>query len=452
MEYDIPSVAKLHSMAEHVPTLSDDVRKISNRLAPSNGASFSAGNTIQFDLPNQSSMVPESLVLCYTLNLTTAGADAVAATPAAVAGTPCYAPFNRLDTQCNGGMIHSITNYNSVGHLLSKTRMSLGARAGSAVSLGIWQGAVTTTAGVTGAMLENLNGYGLPIARATYPIPLAQPVICPLSTSDKLVPLFLGSSFRLSFTLDSASNFTMAGVGAAAAACTVNAAYTITDVSLQWDSIDFGASYQDMLRNAGPQFMRCTIYSGITQSVGAGAGPSNINMTFQQRYRSIRSVYMLPTVPGRPYCDVVDLGRQLGGNLRLSVGSTQFPATGIDMRNRTEVFNCLRQACHSSAHSGDAFDMAIPQVEWVTYGTCAADGAVIAGSTFRTPGSYFVGVNLEKVNGSNFMVNGTSSQESPIQITYVTNGETPACNVLSIVAADCILRVDPSTRQFTADL
>ena len=439
MEMNLPANTQLHTS---VPSLPKEVTRLTNRIFPSNGSVFGQNQSIQFDLPNTGSLIPESMNLVFQYQIVTTGA-ATGATNTWVTGTPCYSAFRQLDTQCNGSMLSSVQNYNQVGHLLAKTRMSLAARASAAVSFGISSVEADTT--YAGATLENLNANALPEAAGTTLISCSQPVISVLSTADKLLPLFAAGAIRLTFWTAPTTDYIQLGTGQTAVVSLVN-------VSLVFDTVNLGQQYEDMVRSMGPQFARATHYSCVTQNLAAASGASNIDLVFQARLSSIRAVYLLPQFAGRTYentFSVTTIGQ--AGRLWFNFGGVNYPQSGIDLGSTADEYNSLRIAAHSVGHSQDSFNMAIPLIEYTNLASPTPTGAFTA-SPLR-PASHYVGTSMERISGGGgFLVNGTSSQSAPIIARFSTGGATLAYNITLCAAADCILTFDPQSRIITADV
>ena len=445
-EISLPSNTQLH---QSVPSLPKDIQRITNRLYPSNGSSFVAGQSIQFDLSNSGNLVPESMNLIFEYAVTTTG-NATGETNTYIAGTPCYSAFNRLDVQANGAMLSSISQYHEVAHMLCKTRMSLAQRASVANQFAISNYSVAnTTDEVANATLNNLNGYCLPAGATTTVIKCTQPVISILSLADKTLPLFAGSAMRMTFWLAPQSEYVVLGTGQ-------TAVVTVRNVSLVYDVVHLGQQYEEMVRAMGPQFARTTHYGVVSQNLAAAAGASNIDLVFQSRFSSIRACYLLPNYAGRSVFDFNSVTGTSeagsGGRLNFSIDGVQYPQAGIDLNNIAGVYHELRTACHSTGHSSDSFAMSIPFVEWYFTSTVTPTGGITRNPV--RPGSFIVGTSLEKFTSGagNFLVNGTSSQSAPILARYTTNGETLAYSVSLVCAVDAIMSFDPQARTITVDV
>ena len=72
-------------------------------------------------------------------------------------------------------------------------------------------------------------------------------------------------------------------------------------------------------------------------------------------------------------------------------------------------------------------------------------------TTVIQPGKCYVGFDLNKINSaSKNMLNGTSSQNSPINLTLnILPMGTAAKNVYLILNYDCVFIIDPRTKMIT---
>ena len=173
-----------------------------------------------------------------------------------------------------------------------------------------------------------------------------------------------------------------------------------------------------------------------------------ITLVYNQRFASIRSAIVLPagasinavTLNGK--FDSVDV--TTGGYYQLNVGGVQFPQGGpINFaQNKAGAMSELRKA------TGNLYDwsksMSINTVEF---------GYLDNGTTSVTqPGKCYIGFDLNKVNSaSRNMLNGTSSQNSPINLVLnIASGMSAnSKNVYLVLNYDCVFILDPRTKMIT---
>ena len=118
------------SYGESLPALPDNTQCINIAAAPTNGASFTAGQQIFLDLVNRGFLVPDSMYLSYSYSSTNA-----AATPELI-GCPAATSFNRLDVQVGSMTIDTIQQYNIFYHWLTNVSMDVAQKYGNQASLG----------------------------------------------------------------------------------------------------------------------------------------------------------------------------------------------------------------------------------------------------------------------------------------------------------------------------
>ena len=183
-------------------------------------------------------------------------------------------------------------------------------------------------------------------------------------------------------------------------------------------------------------------------------------LVYNQRFALIRSAIVMPsgtavnTVTLNGKFDSIDITS--GGFYSLNIGGVQFPPGGpINIAiNKAGALSELRKA------TGSLYDwsksMSINNVEFGYTDVIVAAGggfeATVATTSATQPGKCYVGFDLNKINiASKNMLNGTSSQNSPINLTL--NIGTPmgaiAKNVYLLLNYDCIFIIDPRTKMIT---
>ena len=101
---------------ESLPSLPDNTQQIPVVASPVNGASFTSGSQIQFDLLNRGFLVPDSMYLRYTTSVTNTGAFQVYQI-----GCHVYNPFTRLDVQIGSQTVDTIQSYNVLMNMRRNT-------------------------------------------------------------------------------------------------------------------------------------------------------------------------------------------------------------------------------------------------------------------------------------------------------------------------------------------
>ena len=184
--------------------------------------------------------------------------------------------------------------------------------------------------------------------------------------------------------------------------------------------------------------------SSVTVPVGTNG---TTTLVYNQRFASIRSAIALPsgtavntkTLNGK--FESVDI--TTNGFYSLNVGGITFPQGGpiSFANNKAGAMSELRKA------TGNLYDwsksMAINNTEfsWTEDST----------TTLVQPGKVYVGFDLNKINSaSRAMLNGTSSQNAPINlIINIGTATVSAKNVYLVLNYDCDFILDPRTKMIT---
>ena len=410
---------------------------------PINNSSFTPGSTIIVDLNNVPGFLdPASLSIRYKYTATTA--TVASNGNAGIVGCPAYTPFLRVDILANSAVVESINNYNSLGTMLTNVGMSVADKLGQQFSLGY--------AGTSGdATMSNQNNTdGLVISTNTQTVAtvitaattvnnyISAPLIgCSLAYAEKLVPLDY-VNWRIQLTLDSLANIgsQLTGDGALTA-------YTITNFEIVYNQIQFPMQIHQQIKMTNPKIRIKTKSFGIgSQSI---ANPSNgtINLYYNLRYASIRSLFLL-TAPGGTTSasramESVD-PTSANGSIQFAVGGVVMPQNPLStLNNRAGILNELRRAMGSIYEKNN--NMAIGASEYT---------AIMGGTTSITiPGKFYVGINTQKLTESqDYMFTGVSSANSQINVIINTATATSVALTAYLIANyDAIFEIDTLTKQ-----
>ena len=301
--------------------------------------------------------------------------------------------------------------------------------------------------------MDELDGRALPAIaiNAITSYFVSAPLICTkLANCEKFIPSFATGGLRLMFTLDTLANMFST---TAAILANINPATTnITNFELVYDMIDFGPEVERSALAQPSIMIKSNGYANSAVTVPTGQS-GTMTLVYNQRFASIRSAIVLPsgTVVNATYTngkfDSVDITtggtNLLGGYYSLNVGGIQFPQGGpiSFVNNKAGAMSELRKA------TGNLYDwsksMAINSAEF-GYPENSA-------TTLVQPGKVYIGFDLNKINSaSKNMLNGTSSQNSPINlILNVATATGSAKNVYLILNYDCVFIIDPRTKMIT---
>lgn len=408
---------------QQLASLMPGVNNFSQTLTPINGTSFTQNTQIIVDLPSRAFIDPKSVYIRYKAVATTT-------TQGGVIGCPVYTPFTRVDTYINSQLIESVFDYNLVAHVWTNLNLSVADKYGNQAGFGYIDSTPATVdmSELDGRFLSSTTGE-------TYYV--SAPLICTmLTSSEKFIPAFATGGIRLVFTLDSNSNMFSNGAGAST--------MTISNFEVCYDLVDFGSMVEQEILSRDNITIKSNGYNA--SSVAGPTSTGNFTLVYNQRLASIRSALVCPnaTAVNANYIngkfDSVDV--TTAGSYQLNIGGNVYPqgaplSTG---NNKSGILSELRKAV------GNLYDwsksMSINSVEF-SY----VDNPTPT-TSLTQPGKFYVGFDLNKINSSsNMMLNGTSTQNSPINLNLSITSTPSAKNILLILNYDAIINIDPRTKQ-----
>lgn len=407
--------------APSLPSLPPDTINTSIVVSPSNGASFTENQIIQLDLPASGFMDPNTVYLRYK-------ATAVQATAVGgVRGTPAASPFVKLEVLFGSQVVETIMNYNMIYNMVSNLQMNVAQKAGSA-NLGYLDNSTTPT-------FVNQNGRA--IAIGTTSAYYALPLMCLLSGAEHLIPLFAMPNVRIQLTLDANSNFIWE------AATGVTTSYTLTNVELCFDKIDFGYNVENMVRSMGEKvYIKSNSWASMSQNMAITSGTNEY--IFNARYASIRSLFAnfggTTANSANKNFDSYDVTQGAtaggGGDLQWFCAGNAYPSRSVStITNRAGVLAELKMAINGGLHSLQAQNMSITPQEFNTDGDDA--------TTYAIPAKFWFGTNVEKFSTAGALLSGISTQNSPVSLRINFAAPTAAAyNLTMIVLFDALIEID----------
>ncbi len=416
---------------EMLPSLPPNVQNFTQVVYPNNGSQFFPSQNIVVDIPSRGCIDPQSIYIRYRMNL---GAGGTATGATYMPGCPLYTPFQRVDTYINSQIVDSVNDYNVVAHMWSNAFL------GASDKYGLQAGFGYSTADATTGYMTGLDSRTIPIIaiNGTASFSVSGPLVCcKVSACDKMIPAFATGGIRLTFTLDTLATWLASTTNFDTSKC------FISNFELVYDLIDFGSEFEQDILSKPSILIKSSGYNN--SSVNVSVGTNGINtFVFNQRFASIRSALLLPsgtavtakTLNGK--FDAVDLTNN--GYYSLNIGGVSYPQGGpINFTlNRSGALSELRKA------TGVLYDwsrsMSINDAEFAY----TEDST----TTALQPGKVYVGFDLNKINSSsNNIMNGTSSQNSPINaILQITAGAVSAKQLYLILNYDCVFVIDPRTK------
>ena len=396
-------------------------------LTPSTGATtYGAGNIIKFDFQQRGFIDPSSIVIRYKYTLGVVGGT----TTAEMIATPAYTPFQRLETLIGSQCVESISQYNQVaGFLFVNTQFDV------AMKYGI-QNAYGWLANTGVPSLEQLDGR---LCTSTETGTFSMPLIGLLSSSAKLIPAFAMPSISVQLTMDSVANmFT------SLAASNVPASFSITNIELCYNMLDFGRSVEHDILAMPKLFLKCWSFSNSSSTVATGANGS-ISLVYNQKYASVKAAYVLPTgsfvLSANKWGDSYDMTTGTGDYSIVIAGQTYPQRPLSTLNNKTYVIQELRRASGNINDKNN--NLSINAVEFNQVPTGA--------TSYSTPSKFIIGIPLEKLHipSDKAILTGVSTNNSNITVNINTSTAVPAntsYNVNLILNYDAIIEVDTQTR------
>ena len=442
---------------EQLPSLSPSTQNYTQVLQPINGSTFGQNQQIYVDIPSRGFIDPQSLYIRYKMNVTCQVAG-IAADAVSVIGCPVYTPFVRVETYINSQQVDSVQDYNVVSHLWSNTFLGVNEKYGNQYGFGYNE----FSAGGAQVSMEKLDSRKLPvmIVGETTSYFVSAPLICTkLANCEKFIPAFATGGLRLVFTLDTLVNMFSC---TAAVFANINPIGTnITNFEVVYDMIDFGPEVEQSILAQPSIMIKSNGYAASSLTLPNGSSGTQ-TLVYNQRFASIRSAIVLPsgssvnTITLNGKFDSVDITN--GGYYSLNVGGVQFPQGGpINFAiNKAGAMSELRKATGSLYDWSKSMSINSAEFSYTDVDLTVAQNnnvpATIALTSSAQPGKCYVGFDLNKINSaSKNMLNGTSSQNSPINLTLsiANTMGVNAKNVYLVLNYDSIFILDPRTKMIT---
>jgi len=411
---------------------------------PSNGSSFLPGSTIIVDLNNVPGFLdPASLSIRYKYSITSASRSNAAAQNIGIVGCPAYSPFLRLDVLSNSSVLESINNYNSLATFLTNTTLDVAQKLGQQLSMGYAVTAdtmdnqndtdgvifATSTAGGT-ISAQAVDGY------------ISVPLIgnC-LAYSEKLIPLNY-TNWRLQLTLDSLAN-----IGSNLATDLPLSGYTITNFEVVYNQIQFPSYINEQIKSMNNGKIKIKTKSfGVASQPIAGGSNGTINLYYNLRYASIRSLFLLSCPSATTFAsklmESVDATTS-SGSYQFQIGGVNYPQQILStLNNKSGIINELRRAMGSIYDRNNS--LSIGSTEFLMTPASTTD-------VINIPGKFYVGVNTMRLTeDQDYMFTGVSSANSQINVIINTSTAVAAGNNLTCLLLahyDAIFEIDMLTKQ-----
>jgi hypothetical protein len=426
---------------EQLPSLKAGVNNLTQVLNPSNGSKFSVdGSQIIIDFPSRGFIDPKSIYFSYNMSVTKTTEDGN------VVRCPLYAPFSRLDLYINNVNVESVTDYNLIACLWTELYMGPNEKASVQTAFGY-----SNTDGAITKYDSRLLAFSA--TASTYKV--SGPLICSmLSSMDKFFPAFASGAIRLIFTLDNLNNYITHTT-------TRPTAFEVSNFQVTYDLIDFGAEIEQSILSMPQVVIKSSGFINSNVNVPVGTA-GNTSFIFNTRLASIRNAVLYASCASSATTFIngkFDHPNLAGGDnsstsstFALNIGGVSYPQAGpLSTGNSGAILMELRKA------TGNLYDwsksMSINNVEfsYTETGKNLNTGGAGVITTALEPAKFLVGFDLNKINSSSSnMLNGTSSQNSPIVAQISFAAATTLAKSLNLTCNyDAILTLDTRTKQLT---
>jgi hypothetical protein len=402
---------------------------------PTNGSTFGPGSIAQVDLTtNRGFLDPASLSFRYKITTTSA-----AGTQTKIVGTPAYTFINKFVCYANSQTIETISNYNTVANMLVNLQMGVSDKLGQQYSLGYVN--YTTTP------VDNEVTDGRLCTTAGDTFSVSAPLYSLIGNSEKLIPLFLLQNMRLEFTFESLANVSSNLTLDITTNGSTMTAYTISNFEVVYNVIDFGQEVQRQIMAENPKIrIKSSSYNTSIAPIASGTS-GNINLIYNLRYASIKSAFLNmggtsnsnSLGSANKNMDSIDVTNS-NGDYCLQIAGLSYPQKPLSsLNNKAGIMNELRRSMGSIF--GNNVAMAINSIEFSRTDSL--------GTTYTTPGKFWVGINLQKLTiPSKAFFTGVSTQNSPITAIINSNTATGQLfNVMLIAVYDAIIDIDVQSKQ-----
>jgi hypothetical protein len=396
--------------------------------------SLAAGGIIHFDLPSRDGfIVPDTMNIRYKYILTNA-------TESKMRCTPVYSPFQKLETVLGGTLAEIIPDYNVIQNMLVNCTQNVAVKYGNPN-----YGSRTDNDQV--ANLETQDGRHCEINEVgSFSAPLPNII----SSCAKFYPIgATGSGTRISLTLDTLSNVFCPAAGAiaadavnfvlAAAGTTVPTDMTLTDIVLSYTMVMTPPEATNEILGKGPITIKSQSFTSSVNNIPLGTAGS-FDLIYSHKLASLKSIFMLcsSSVGVNNRYDAYDI---LGtaGDIQFGIAGRAVPARALStsVGNKTMLMSSLRAAMGSIYDKNNSFS--INNGEFFK--------TLAQGSTAVSPAKCYIACNTELIPSNQFMLSGTSTQESAITCRMnITTATTASVSAMLVSAFDVIIEIDPATK------
>ena len=264
-----------------------------------------------------------------------------------------------------------------------------------------------------------------------------------LSSSEKLIPLFLLNNIRLAFTLDSAANICS---NLAVGTNRKVASFVINNFEVCYNMIDMGQAVQNEIIRMKPKLRikSSSFATSIAPNI-ASATSGSTSLVYNLRYASVKSILAVfggndTTQSANKLFDSFDITSS-NGDFQFNIGGVNYPQKSLStLNNKGGLMMELRRAMGSILTNNVSMSVNLNEFLIV-------DGGA---TTVVKPAKFWVAQNLQKltVNQKAFFT-GVSTQLAPINLNINIGTATPqAYTPLLVLLYLSLIHISEPTRPY----
>jgi len=427
------------------PSQANKAVKTTPRIPPKNGATFSPGNTIRFEMPAQGYINTANTTLSFDVNLTGYNGSATAANNGPTwFQNNIQSIFNRVRLLYGATPLEDMINYNQIVRNLTEWTSSANGTfdqtsvcegIGRVNTIAVNDNALTTHAratyiqmvfptGAAAAVTVPTPGSAYNISTRRYQVQLSLGLL----TQGKLLPSkFMASQLAIEITLEQPTSCIMALPVYLAGTVTGTPTYTVTNLNLIPEILEFDSSYDAMFLKGlqeGGVPLKFNTWHTFTFSQG---GSTIANLQIQERSRSVKSIFTVIRRQTPQYYN--DAGATFSGIATNSVlnyyqyriGGRYFPAAPVICSNYQTSLNTPNGATEAYIELQKALNTL------GDYRLSTSTNAITWGQKYMTTGVTSGPTTLQEADGTYGLLttstlNEIASAGNDLSATTVGNG------------------------------
>ena len=431
-----------------LPSSLPSARNYEIRVQPTNAQSFTAGNTVQIDVPcggNGRYLDTTTTYIRFRATFTHAAADSSALIGSGMSF------FNRQVVYGNNSaLLENINEVGVIANTLFQSQLNAADKVGLSAALGFVDD-ITLAKATFGHAIQTVAPAQLVF---DYCVPIIGILGC-LTT--KMIPLSKVAGIRYELTMDSFANFT--APKAAAIVNTVTGC-VITDFEFVGNVVELSPSSQAIVDSLNPEkiFIRSQSYIQTSSSLPAGTGAGANDILVGIKVSSLKALWMVCSPSNANERKFAGVNPNLVQGTCYVINSQNYPQRTIDPSNKPadaffQTQKALGSLC-STTFNGcygktGFYSASTASGLMAAYTPSTAVGAPLA---YSNPSQFYLGIDVETVSRKDNLLSGIDVTSAPIffraQIGSPLAGFTHTLGFYGYF--DLIIEIDPIARTMTA--